>query len=212
MSVSISDLQRLNGQWIILTDFQGGVYEGYLRFNLADQFPIQIWSDGCCFITFILLEDVGNVIQALPRLLPNLPLHVRFFGMALPCLVQSSCCNQCLPEVLIMDVLEAENDKYKCLVGTSYILEWNFGESKYTFSYPSVCQHAYFHVNLTCIEETNWMCELYLMDKEKVTINGINIEFPLDCTTLMGVANVKLYNIETWTAEGNVKISFRPIQ
>jgi hypothetical protein len=210
MNITPAELSKLNGSWVIVIDFTGAVYEGFLHYRPKDQFSVQIWSDGCCFITYLLPEDITFIHQTRPRLTPNVPpIHVRFFGLALPCLVKTSCCDRCLPEVILMDVIDA-GSKYGCLTGDSYILEWDFIINKYQLNYPAICGYD-LHAELMCAG-ADWVFSIHLIDRNELAVNGTNFDFPLDPNTLRGQGKVNLYQVaRPEIKEEIITISFRPI-
>lgn len=200
MGVPDYELQKLNGSWVVAIDFADGVYEGYLHYYPKTQFSVQIWSDGCCYITFLSPDDLTNVFPAKPRPSPNVPLHMLYNGLALPCLVRTPCCPHCLPEIILMDIETGPS----CLKGEPYILEWDFTFKKYKLNYPALCGYDNFHAELTC-SGADWLCNLCFMNGDEVMSSGTIFSFPFNCDTLRGKGKLKL-NDEI------IIISFRPLE
>lgn len=196
MSVTPQELEANNGNFIGIVDFTGQVYEGILHYNpLNVQYPIQIWSDSCCFMTILQLDDVIELVTE-------------------PCLIQQPCCTQCLPSVMLLDI-SGTNIFCSCLVNEAYLLEWNVAKQKYEFDYPGICDCTSFHAELYC-SGTQWVCYLALKNEMGLTcVDGNHLNFPLDCATMTGTATISFLQTGTCAcgpcANDDIAITFSPL-
>lgn len=157
-----------NGNFVAIIDYTGQVYEGVLHYEPLSQYPIQIWSDSCCFITFLQQDDAEKLVSP-----------------TLPCPIQQPCCPQCLPSLMLLDVTGA-GTFCSCLATNAYILEWNTAKQKYEFDYPGICDCAYFHAELFC-SGSQWVCYLSLKNEIGIVcVDGVNLNFPINCVTMKG--------------------------
>lgn len=65
MGVTPAELEANNGKFVTIVDFTGQIYKDVLHYLSEAQFPIQIWTNDCCFITFIALDDVDTFTPGL---------------------------------------------------------------------------------------------------------------------------------------------------
>lgn len=167
--VTLQELIDNNGQFVAIIDFTGQVYEGILHYNPDSQFPIELWMDDCCFITFLAIDDAESLTP-------------------MPCIIlQPNCCSQCLPGSMLMDISET-NAFCSCLVNEAYILEWIVARQRYEFNYPGICDCTTFHVELLC-SGGQWIVYLALKNEIGFTCaDGISLNFPIDCATMTGTA------------------------
>lgn len=172
--ISPQELEDNDGKFVGIIDYTGQVYEGILHYEPINnsQYPIQIWEDDCCFITFLQLDDAASLVSMTP------------------CLISQPCCGtECLPALMLMDV-NSDNIFCNCITSTSYALEWNTISQKYEFNYPGVCGCGTFHAELYC-SGTQWVCYLALRSVGGLTcVNGIDLNFPIDCATMTGTADI----------------------
>lgn len=170
--ITPQELEDNDGMFVGIIDYTGQVYEGILHYEPVtnSQYPIQIWMNDCCFITFLQLDDAASLVPVTP------------------CISQP-CCIQCLPGLMLMS-LNSDNIFCTCLTSTSYALEWNTANQKYEFDYPAICGCGSFHVELYC-SGTQWVCYFALKDGGGVVcVSGIDLNFPIDCATMTGMANI----------------------
>ncbi len=197
--VTPEDLAVNNGKLIVIIDFTGQIYEGILHYDPSnEQFPIQIWSDDCCFITYLQIDDVEEFFDEPPS----------------PCLIKAPCCTQCLPSTMLMDI-SGTNPFCTCLVNEAYILEWNVPRQRYQFDYPGICECGTFSVYLACVDR-KWVVYLALKNAMELTcVDGINLDFPLDCATMMGSGMVQFSQTGTCAcgpcANDTFTVTFRPL-
>jgi len=196
MGVTPEQLELYNGQNVAIVDYTGQIYEGILHYDPLDvQYPIQIWVDGCCFITFLQLDDAESII-------PNL------------CLIVQPCCSQCLPSVMLLTISDT-NAGCSCLVNEAYILPWNVANQKYEFDYPGICDCVTFHAELYC-SGSNWVCYLALKNEIGFTcVDGNHLNFPLDCDTMTGTAAIIFSQTGTCAcgpcANDTITVAFSPL-
>lgn len=169
MGVTPAELEANNGKFVVIVDFAGQVYEGILHYRPEDgHYSIQIWTNSCCFITFIAPEDVTKLISD-------------------PCIITPCCPVKCLPGAMLMDITGA--NLCSCLI-KNYLLEWNQTKQKYEFDYPGICGCATFHIELACFK-SKWVCYLAFKNEIGFTcMDGINLDFPINCSTMKGEAQI----------------------
>jgi hypothetical protein len=200
MGVSPEELVINNGRFVGIVDFTGNLYEGVLHYKpITDpQFPIQIWSNNCCFVTYIDPDDV----------------EVFYPDPSTPCLIKQPCCATCLPYSMLLDIISA-NMFCTCLINEAYVLEWNSVAKKYEFNYPGVCDCTTFHAELQC-SAGKWIVYLALMNEMGFTcVDGNNLDFPIDCVTMKGTGNLEFTQTGTCAcgpcANSTLTLSFSPL-
>ena len=64
MGVTPQELIDNNGNFVTIIDYTGEVYQGYLHYDplASSQYPIQIWTNDCCFITYLQIDDAETLI------------------------------------------------------------------------------------------------------------------------------------------------------
>lgn len=200
MAVTIQELIDNNGSFVAIIDYLGEVYQGYLHYEplTNSQFPIQIWTDDCCFISFLQLDDAEQLI-------PD-PLT--------PCVITLPCCSQCLPNAMLMDI-SGTNAFCSCLVNEAYLLDWNSQFQRYQFDYPGICDCTTLHAYLAC-SGSQWVVYLALKNEMGLTcVDGNNLNFPLDCATMTGTGTVIFSQTGTCAcgpcANDTITITFSPL-
>lgn len=199
MGVTPIELEANNGRFVAIVDFTGQVYEGILHYEPKDgQFSIGIWTDGCCFITFIAPDDVVSLYGDPPP----------------PCLIQVPCCDNCLPSSVLM-VISGTNAGCSCLVNEAYILEWSVPRQRYQFDYPAICGCSTLHAYLACLDN-KWVCYIALKNEMGLTcVDGINLEFPLSCATMRGTGTMAFTATGTCSCgpctNSEITITFSPL-
>jgi len=195
MSVSPSELKLNNGKYVKVVDFTESIYQGFLHYNPADQYQVQIWKNGdCCFISFLQVEDIASITPVSPRFTAHqvfqMPNHLAaFVPNLIPCFD--------LPEVMLMDITSVEI--YECLVHNSYILEWNYVDKRYELTYPALCGCNALHVQLSCAP-SNWFLYMgFLNPMGTACIDGFHLNFPIRADTLIGSAKIHLRQTEDCT-------------
>lgn len=182
MGVTPEELIANNGHLVALIDFTGQVYVGVLHYEPTTdpQFPIQLWADSCCFITFIAPDDVETFIPN-PHI-PPIP--------GPPCLIKVPCCAECMPATMLLDITNT-GQFCTCLANEAYLLEWNALTQRYEFDYPGICDCATFHAELMC-SEGKWIVYMALKNAMGATCaDGSHLNFPLDCASMKGSAAVE---------------------
>ena len=198
MAVTPEELEANNGNFVAIIDFTGEVHEGILHYEpiTNSQFPIEIWVEDCCFITFLQIEDAETII-------PNPS-----------CLITQPCCVECLPPAILMDI-SGTNAFCSCLVNEAYILDWNVAKQKYEFDYPGICDCGSFHAELYC-SGSSWICYLALKNEMGLTcVDGNHLNFPINCSTMTGTATIAFTQTGTCAcgpcANDNITITFSPL-
>jgi hypothetical protein len=193
--ITPQDLIDHNGQFVAITDFTGEAHEGVLHYNPNSQFPIELWVNDCCFITFLAIDDAETLTT-------------------MPCILQPNCCSQCLPAAMLMDISET-NQFCSCLVNEACILDWNNTRQRYEFDYPGICDCTTFHAELMC-SGGQWIVYLALKNTMDFTcMDGINLNFPIDCATMTGTSLIDFTQTGTCAcgpcANNTFRVTFSPL-
>jgi hypothetical protein len=113
---------------------------------------------------------------------PSPPTPLAFINLDLPSLKLPCCGDLILPTKLNVNIGSS------CLAAQTYIMEWNWVEQKYILQPTTVCNCNLFGW-LYCVG-TQWVLYLALSEQGTICCDGINTEFPVNCSPFGGVGSL----------------------
>jgi len=106
------------------------------------------------------------------------------------CPVRLPCCGQiCLPDKLIIGIT-APSLQCSCLANQKFTMTWNNAEQKYLLQPTTVCGCTLFGW-LYCVG-TQWTLYLSLSEGSTLCSDGVNTNFPINCSPFGGVGGLIL--------------------